>query len=537
MLKTWGLSNFKSIQNADLELAPLTILTGTNSSGKSSFIQSILLIAQTMRNNFSERSLVLNGDFVDLGQFEDIRSRPLLNSKGDHLPVGIRWSYKGVGNIEREEYILEDALNELDLEEFNEEYENATEKDKNSYLEDERFEMTYEKDYIIDFTLEFNSLHSKNIFSDEEKKRYKKEQFSPRVVSIQQKIFDLEYDKDEYIRFLNIKEDLNLDYENKIPTYKTDFNPIFSNHGDNDFSCPVEVNHFWPKKIDISTKWKKYLLELYESNKDKITPNIYFEACFNVFGDLFKNFKYLGPLRYRESYYPFSKAADPKDVGVKGEYTAAVLDMFKDKNCTYKSPEFFENNSQGINQTCIKTLREALNEWLNYLGITDNLESEITKDRYLIELNEINISHVGTGVSQVLPILITCLMADKGSTLIFEQPELHLHPKMQSKLSDFFIAIALSGRQIIVETHSEHIINNLCYRYASSENDDDFRDLSKIYFAEKQDGRTSFKPISINKYGTLSDWPEDFFDEAQNANKKIIDEALKKSEKEDEDYD
>ena len=74
MLRKWGLSNFKSIKNADIELAPLTILTGTNSSGKSSLIQSILLIAQTLRNPIRSRKLVLNGQLTKMGLLKDIQA-------------------------------------------------------------------------------------------------------------------------------------------------------------------------------------------------------------------------------------------------------------------------------------------------------------------------------------------------------------------------------------------------------------------------------------------------------------------------------
>ncbi|WP_180828388.1 AAA family ATPase, partial [Vibrio parahaemolyticus] len=66
----------------------------------------------------------------------------------------------------------------------------------------------------------------------------------------------------------------------------------------------------------------------------------------------------------------------------------------------------------------------------------------------------------------VIPIVMQCLLSNKNDILIFEQPELHLHPKIQAKLCDLFIAMSLNGRQIIIETHSEYIINRLRYRIA-----------------------------------------------------------------------
>jgi hypothetical protein len=98
MLTKWGLTNFKSIYNADLDLAPLTVFTGTNSSGKSSFIQSILMVAQTIRNPFSEdkeNTLMLNGPLVKLGLLSSIKSfSPEEDgSETDHASLGIRWEY------------------------------------------------------------------------------------------------------------------------------------------------------------------------------------------------------------------------------------------------------------------------------------------------------------------------------------------------------------------------------------------------------------------------------------------------------------
>ena len=75
MLTNWKVFNFKSIrEETELELSPLTIFAGANSSGKSTFIQSILLIAQTLAHKVGSRSVVLNGALTSLGQFDDLKS-------------------------------------------------------------------------------------------------------------------------------------------------------------------------------------------------------------------------------------------------------------------------------------------------------------------------------------------------------------------------------------------------------------------------------------------------------------------------------
>src|SRR5579859_6441273 len=75
MLKSWSIENFKPIVNSgELKLAPVTVLAGRNSSGKSSLLQSILMIAQTLSNQLPERALLPNGPLVQLGTFDDILS-------------------------------------------------------------------------------------------------------------------------------------------------------------------------------------------------------------------------------------------------------------------------------------------------------------------------------------------------------------------------------------------------------------------------------------------------------------------------------
>jgi len=103
---------------------------------------------------------------------------------------------------------------------------------------------------------------------------------------------------------------------------------------------------------------------------------------------------------------------------------------------------------------------------------------------------------------------------------------------MQTKLTDFFVAVSQSGRQCIIETHSEHIINALRYRIAiaPSPEDEKLSEDIKIYFATKDNGETKFQPIKINEYAVMSDWPDGFFDESSKTAKYIMNEVIKKVE-------
>jgi Uncharacterized conserved protein len=141
-----------------------------------------------------------------------------------------------------------------------------------------------------------------------------------------------------------------------------------------------------------------------------------------------------------------------------------------------------------------------------------------------------DLTHVGVGVSQVLPILVLSLLSEKGMTLIFEQPELHLHPKVQTRLADFFISMILLKKQCIIETHSEYLINRLRYLSAISEGNY-IPENALIYFVEKEDENSTFSPIKINEYGVIKDWPCGFFDENEESAAKILKAAWEKKEK------
>jgi hypothetical protein len=97
MITKWKLFNFKSVRNeTELELGPLTILAGPNSSGKSTWTQSMLLISQTLASKVSSRSVVLNGHLIKLGQFDDLRS---FESDADKILIGLECESRATGPI------------------------------------------------------------------------------------------------------------------------------------------------------------------------------------------------------------------------------------------------------------------------------------------------------------------------------------------------------------------------------------------------------------------------------------------------------
>lgn len=114
----------------------------------------------------------------------------------------------------------------------------------------------------------------------------------------------------------------------------------------------------------------------------------------------------------------------------------------------------------------------------------------------------------------IIPFITLLYFAEEGSTILIEQPEIHLHPSVQAGLADLVIAAAKNRNlQLIIESHSEHFLNRLLRRIAES--DTPFGNISSndvaLYFCNNQDGSSKLAPLEVNLYGSVSNWPKDFF--------------------------
>ena len=157
--------------------------------------------------------------------------------------------------------------------------------------------------------------------------------------------------------------------------------------------------------------------------------------------------------------------------------------------------------------------------WLKELGLIHSFSLKpIAENRKDYEVRvqrsprsaDVLITDVGFGVSQVLPVLVLCYYAPEGSTLIFEQPEIHLHPAVQSGLADVFIdAINTRGIQIILESHSEHLLRRLQRRVAEEQLTPE---QAALYFTTMgEDGASNLERLELDLFGNIRNWPQDFF--------------------------
>ena len=240
------------------------------------------------------------------------------------------------------------------------------------------------------------------------------------------------------------------------------------------------------------------------------------------------NIQYLGPLREppgkTESTSP---AVQPSYIGQSGEFTAPVLNHLGSKEVNIPMP----NGEQSS-----VSLVEAVEAWGTQLGLLEAIRVvQEPKVGNIITVKtegldkEVSLDAVGVGVSQLLPVLVLCLLSEPGNVILLEQPELHLHPALQQRLADFLIAIARSGRQLIVETHSEYMVSRLRRRIAEDP-DDELLSISKVIFAERdgQTGITTYRDVELSPYGDIDEWPKGFFDQAAAEEREIIRGGLKK---------
>lgn len=435
MLTELTLHNFKSWKAIDkMRLAPITGLFGTNSSGKTSILQWLLLMKQTV--NSADRQQVLNlGDDKDpirLGTFQDIVFGHELTARMDwHVNWTLPNTLK-VANPERKNAVL---------------------------FEDDKMEFASSIGYSQSMTF----------------------------------VQSLRYQFDQH----------NFHYQPKSETsgkrksaYKLSVN------GPTDFKFKRSLGRVWDLPGPVKCYGFPDQVNSYFQNAGFLTD---FQLAFE---ELFNRVYYLGPLRdYPRRQYTWG-GAQPADMGERGEKVVDAL---------LSSQSRGEKISRGKGKPKW-SVEEYTAYWLKELGLISEFHVEPVaqgsnifqvKVQKMPHSTPVLITDVGFGISQILPVIVLCYYVPPGSTVVLEQPEIHLHPAVQSGLADIFIDAAKTrGIQIILESHSEHLLRRLQRRIAEetlSASD------CALYFCDVKEGVSVLNPLDIDEYGSIRNWPEDFF--------------------------
>lgn len=124
-----------------------------------------------------------------------------------------------------------------------------------------------------------------------------------------------------------------------------------------------------------------------------------------------------------------------------------------------------------------------------------------------------NLADVGFGISQILPIIVQGFTSPPDATLLLEQPEIHLHPKAQFVMGDLLVDIAKTNRRLIIETHSDLLIERVCKHILLKDDTKITPEDIIIYYFEPTKEGTIVRPITVNKNAQYEDFPEGFFEE------------------------
>ena len=143
------------------------------------------------------------------------------------------------------------------------------------------------------------------------------------------------------------------------------------------------------------------------------------------------------------------------------------------------------------------------------IGHSSRYKIEVLKDGITANLRD-----VGIGISQVLPVLILAYFAPEGSVIMLEEPEIHLHPLAQSVLAELFAETSKERNiQFIVETHSEHIFRRMQTLIAQQTLVSDVNTEPDVlmYFIERTGSQANLRQLTVDEYGRVKNWPENFF--------------------------
>lgn len=581
VLKSIEIENFKSYTEKQcIYFSDLSVLLGANSSGKSTALQAFLIMKQTIECNSPDEELLLSGKYVALGDFDDVISDPAKDYFS--LAVVLEEAEKSENEVENDEFRItwrferaDDGISAV-LTRLDIIYENLTLSFKRAgniyhmYINEERSPFSavvnnlIMAEYRIHYDIEFNNKLAE-LLNELSK------------VLLPKKITTVQTDQPVS---LNEIENFYFKLMDRIQTNADKKYYVSSEHGEmakrlgdlidrfGELELPrfEAISRILPKELrlrmlelalsglddmqrvdNIISKYEAYLLEYLKNEHNVADFEGIFELGNNPFGlfdrdggkkdnltqlkfalDFYKSFLknilskvfFVGPIRETpKGLYNIGFETIPKYVGPTGSYFASVLLHENKKEREYILPDRIER--------C--TLSDALAAWMIHLNVASAVDVDkrnsfgFSVSVENMEQVRSDIMNVGIGTSQVLPVLISVLLSEPNEILVFEQPELHLHPYSQSRLADMFTEFCKHGRKIILETHSEYFLLRLRYHIVKEQYS---QDATAVNFFQNKGG-TKVTFANVSGFGNI-DYPEDFRDETQELLNSILEASFER---------
>ncbi|KAF0213618.1 MAG: hypothetical protein FD139_2152 [Methylocystaceae bacterium] len=240
---------------------------------------------------------------------------------------------------------------------------------------------------------------------------------------------------------------------------------------------------------------------------------------------LFSMFHYLHAERNGpRKFLPMARGQTDSDLGVRGEYVLDALDRCQDAiKISSSDPRAIDGAGE--------RLRDQLEAWLQIISPGVRLSISPIPDADLMisgfsfgasgQLRSRNYraSNVGFGLSYVLPIIVALLGTAPGGLILIENPEAHIHPKGQTKLGELCVRAAAAGIQVVVETHSDHVMDGA--RIAVREKILN-SDRVVFHYFDRGLGETSVLTPVLDNAGRLSEWPPGFFDQHRRNTSRLV---------------
>lgn len=533
-----SLSGENPIQHGEeddsLKFRNLTIFAGANSSGKSSIIQSILLIAQTLERN-DVLGLNFNGELISLGDAVDVQNHE--SSPDDPIVYHIVISdTNDINNLEHEVHLSFHRLDEkrvhlsgatylsheLGSDINNDRTLNISLIDNNNYLLKSMSEF-WTSGFIEELT-QRGYIES----ADDVKRLFIRTQ----NILIQEIHIDVLRTKNTLDWNMALINPLNpqlRQYDDEI--IESEYREILfraiktlklKKIRDQRSSAKLTLRDYYTWFGERTAKDSEQLKQYFTKNLKDLKEEIHIEYVPSFikqingsFLDVFtKNLRYLSANRQAPTMlFNSNKTFLWAEVGINGENVASAIRDYGHHIISLYNQDTntFEENSvlffTGVWMRRFNLIQDVAITDRGKMGISLEIIDEHVK-------KPLDLTSIGFGTSQILPIIVQGLLTPPNGTFIVEQPEVHLHPTAQAKLADFFLTLARSNIQCIIETHSDHIIKRLQLRIVQDETSDTM-DQIQIYFAEKKEGRSRFVEVVANEYGAIPEWPDGFFDQAE----------------------